>query len=105
MFLRNPDILILDEATSSLDSETEHRVKLALESLMQGRTNIIVAHRLATVMHSDCIYFLEGGRISGSGNHEELLQSHPHYAQLVARQFRNSDMGCVVEEVRIGVAG
>jgi ATP-binding cassette subfamily B protein AbcA/BmrA len=105
MFLRNPDILILDEATSSLDSETEHRVKLALESLMQGRTNIIVAHRLATVMHSDCIYFLDGGRISGCGTHEELLRSHPHYAQLVARQFRNSDMDCVAEEARIGVAG
>jgi len=105
MFLRNPDILILDEATSSLDSETEHRVKLALESLMRGRTNIIVAHRLATVMHADCIYFLEGGRISGCGNHAELLRSHPQYAQLVARQLRNSDMDCVAEEVRTGVAG
>ncbi|WKB55584.1 ABC transporter ATP-binding protein [Eleftheria terrae] len=88
MFLRNPDILILDEATSSLDSETEHRVKVALESLMQGRTNIVVAHRLATVIHADRIYFLEGGRISGSGSHEELLNSHPYYARLVARQFR-----------------
>jgi ATP-binding cassette subfamily B protein AbcA/BmrA len=88
MFLRNPDILVLDEATSSLDSETEHRVKLALESLMQGRTNIVVAHRLSTIMHADRIYFIEGGRISGAGNHEELLASHPHYARLVARQFR-----------------
>jgi ATP-binding cassette, subfamily B, bacterial AbcA/BmrA len=88
MFLRNPDILILDEATSSLDSETEHQVKLALESLMQGRTNIVVAHRLSTVIHADRIYFLEGGRISGSGSHEELLTSHSHYARLVARQFR-----------------
>lgn len=89
MFLRNPDILILDEATSSLDSETEHQVKLALESLMQGRTNIVVAHRLSTVMHADRIYFLERGRISGSGSHEELLTSHSHYARLVSRQFRN----------------
>jgi ATP-binding cassette subfamily B protein AbcA/BmrA len=88
MFLRNPDLLILDEATSSLDSETEHQVKLALESLMQGRTNIVVAHRLATVMNADCIYFLEGGRISGAGSHDELLTSHPYYARLVARQFR-----------------
>ncbi|QWP75302.1 ABC transporter ATP-binding protein [Lysobacter sp. K5869] len=88
MFLRNPDILILDEATSSLDSETEHQVKLALESLMKGRTNIVVAHRLATVVHADRIYFLEGGRISGSGSHEELLSSHSHYARLVSRQFR-----------------
>jgi ATP-binding cassette, subfamily B, bacterial AbcA/BmrA len=102
MFLRNPDILILDEATSSLDSETEHRVKLALDSLMQGRTNIIVAHRLATVMHADCIYFLEGGRISGSGSHDELMSSHSHYARLVARQFRRPVQDSVEAEACVG---
>jgi ATP-binding cassette, subfamily B, bacterial AbcA/BmrA len=91
MFLRNPDILILDEATSSLDSETEHRVRVALQALMQGRTNIIVAHRLATVVHAERICFLEGGSISGCGGHDELLRSHPRYAQLVARQFSKSD--------------
>jgi ATP-binding cassette subfamily B protein AbcA/BmrA len=89
MFLRNPGILILDEATSSLDSETEHQVKLALDALMQGRTNIVVAHRLSTIMHAERIYFLDGGRVSGDGNHEELLRSNAHYARLVARQFRN----------------
>jgi ATP-binding cassette subfamily B protein AbcA/BmrA len=104
MFLRNPDILILDEATSSLDSETEHRVKLALESLMQGRTNIIVAHRLATVMHAERIYFLEGGRISGAGNHDELLRSHPHYARLAARQFRRP-VPDLAGDVRVGAGG
>jgi ATP-binding cassette, subfamily B, bacterial AbcA/BmrA len=88
MFLRNPGILILDEATSSLDSETEHRVQLALDALMQGRTNIVVAHRLSTVMHADRIYFLEAGQISGCGTHDELMHSHPQYARLVARQFR-----------------
>lgn len=87
MFLRNPQILILDEATSNLDSETEHQVRTALETLMQGRTNIIVAHRLFTVMHTDCIYFLEEGRISGAGRHAELLHTHPYYAKLVERQF------------------
>jgi ATP-binding cassette subfamily B protein AbcA/BmrA len=88
MFLRNPQILILDEATSNLDSETEHQVRSALETLMQGRTNIIVAHRLFTVMHTDCIYFLEDGRISGAGRHAELLDTHPYYARLVERQFQ-----------------
>lgn len=88
MFLRDPDILILDEATSNLDSETEHQVKLALEKLMQDRTNIIVAHRLSTVMHADRICFLDNGRISGTGNHAELIASHPYYARLVQRQFQ-----------------
>ncbi len=88
MFLRDPAILILDEATSNLDSETEHHVKQALDALMEGRTNIVVAHRLATVMHADRIYFLENGRISGTGNHDELLATHPYYARLVERQFR-----------------
>jgi ATP-binding cassette subfamily B protein AbcA/BmrA len=91
MFLRDPEILILDEATSSLDSETEHQVKTALVELMRGRTNIIVAHRLFTIMHTERIYFLEDGRISGSGNHGQLLQTHPYYARLVERQFNLDD--------------
>ncbi|MEH6413520.1 ABC transporter ATP-binding protein [Pseudomonas sp. CGJS7] len=88
MFLRDPDLLILDEATSNLDSETEHQVRVALEALMRGRTNIIVAHRLSTVIHAQSICFLEGGRISGIGNHAELIASHPYYARLVQRQFQ-----------------
>jgi ATP-binding cassette, subfamily B, bacterial AbcA/BmrA len=104
MFLRNPDILILDEATSSLDSETEHRVKLALAPLMEGRTTIIVAHRLGTVIHADRIYFLENGHISGSGNHDELVRSHPQYAQLVARQFRRAAPDSVGDEVLRGAS-
>jgi len=103
MFLRDPDILILDEATSSLDSETEHRIKLALEALMRGRTNIIVAHRLATVMHAERIYFLENGRISGCGKHDELLRSHPRYAQLVARQFGRAAEPGPTDELRVGI--
>nr|UDM84267.1 transporter [Paracoccus alcaliphilus] len=87
MFLRDPQILILDEATSSLDGETEHQVKLALDRLMLGRTNVVVAHRLSTIMNADRICFLEDGRISGAGSHIELLATHPHYARLVERQF------------------
>ncbi|ALN80820.1 ABC transporter ATP-binding protein [Lysobacter antibioticus] len=97
MFLRDPDLLILDEATSNLDSETEHQVKLALESLMQGRTNIIVAHRLSTVMHADRICFLDSGRISGVGSHGELIATHPYYARLVERQFQRTPEPALLE--------
>ena len=90
VFLRDPNLLLLDEATSSLDSETEHEIQLALNGLMAGRTNIVIAHRLSTVRHADTICFLEDGRISGTGNHEELLQTHPMYAQFVKRQFETS---------------
>lgn len=88
MFLRDPDILILDEATSNLDVETEHQVKQALEALMQGRTNIVVAHRLSTIMQSDRIYFIDAGQVSGVGSHSQLSASHPYYARLVARHFQ-----------------
>src|SRR3569833_1199176 len=97
MFLRDPDILILDEATSNLDSETEHQVKAALSSLMRGRTNIVVAHRLSTIMHAHCIYFLENGRVSGVGNHAQLSATHPYYAKLVARHFHRTPEKVMLE--------
>ena len=87
MFLRDPAILILDEATSSLDSETEHKVKEALAALMKGRTNIVVAHRLSTIRDADKIIVLEAGIVSGEGTHEELVVGHPFYRRLVGRQF------------------
>jgi len=87
MFLRDPAILILDEATSSLDSETEHHVKEALGKLMEGRTNIIVTHRLSTIVDADNIIVLEAGILSGEGKHDDLVAKHPFYARLVKRQF------------------
>jgi ABC-type multidrug transport system fused ATPase/permease subunit len=86
--LRNPDILILDEATSSLDSNSEYLVKEALDHLMQGRTTIIIAHRLATIRKVDRIYVVQGGRIVESGAHDELLgRMNGVYANLVKMQI------------------
>lgn len=87
-FLRDPKILMLDEATASLDSESEMMVQRALSNLMQGRTTLVIAHRLATIVDSDQIYFLENGEITGSGTHQELVESHETYANYVKEQFR-----------------
>ncbi len=85
--LRNAPILILDEATSALDTESERHVQAALESLMQGRTTLVIAHRLSTVEHSDRIVVLDHGRIVESGHHAELLLKSGTYANLYKLQF------------------
>ncbi len=90
--LKNPQILLLDEATSALDAESERKVQLALERLMRGRTTIIIAHRLATVMNVDTIAVMQTGRLIAQGSHQELLQSCPLYARLAELQFSNQDM-------------
>jgi ABC-type multidrug transport system fused ATPase/permease subunit len=72
--LKNPSILILDEATSSLDSESEKLVQQALENLMEGRTSIIIAHRLSTIRSADAILVLNDGKIAEKGTHKELLE-------------------------------
>ena len=87
--LKNPAILILDEATSSLDSESERLIQEALESLMRGRTSFIIAHRLATVRHVDRIIVIAGGSVVESGTHEELQAlENGVYRRLAALQFR-----------------
>jgi len=87
--LKNPAILILDEATSSLDSESERLIQEALETLMRGRTSFIIAHRLATVRHVDRIIVIAGGRIVESGTHQELQAIEDGiYRRLAALQFR-----------------
>lgn len=87
-FLRNPKILMLDEATASLDSESEMKVQDALTNLMKGRTTLVIAHRLATIVDSDRIYFIEKGQVTGSGNHQDLVKSHQTYAKYVSEQFK-----------------
>jgi len=87
--LKNAPVLILDEATSALDSESESLVQAALTNLMQGRTAIVIAHRLSTVRRANRIVVLEDGRITAIGTHEELLNISPTYQRLYALQFMN----------------
>lgn len=86
-FLRNPKILMLDEATASLDSESEEKVQRALDQLMVGRTTLVIAHRLSTIVDADQIYFIEHGQITGHGTHKQLMQDHELYAQYVNEQM------------------
>ena len=88
VILKNPGILILDEATSALDSVSENAVQEALEQLMAGRTSIVIAHRLSTVLKADRILVLRDGAIVEQGRHEELLQCGGTYRALYETQFR-----------------
>ena len=86
--LKDPRILILDDATASVDTQTEHQIQLALHELMRGRTSFVIAQRLSTLRAADLILVLEGGRIAARGTHQELLQSSGLYAEIYARQLR-----------------
>ncbi len=85
--LKDPRILILDDATSSVDTETERLIQLALERLMQGRTSFIIAQRLSTIRMADQILILEAGRITAAGKHSELLERSPLYAEIYRGQL------------------
>jgi ATP-binding cassette subfamily B protein len=85
--LRDPEILLLDEATSALDAESERQVQIALEHLMQNRTTLVIAHRLATVLNADRIIVLENGQIVTQGTHAELMAEGGLYAKLAKLQF------------------
>ncbi|MFZ4659798.1 MAG: ABC transporter ATP-binding protein [Caldilineaceae bacterium] len=86
--LARPDIFIMDEATSSIDTLTEGLIQRGMDKLMQGRTSFVIAHRLSTIRNADRILVIENGRIAEMGNHHELLRQHGHYYRLYTQQFR-----------------
>ncbi|MCG1010813.1 ABC transporter ATP-binding protein [Salinicoccus sp. ID82-1] len=86
-FLKDPKLLMLDEATASLDSRSEKFVQEALDDLMQGRTVLVIAHRLSTIINSDRIFFLDNGYITGEGTHRELIENHTMYRIFTEQQF------------------
>jgi ATP-binding cassette subfamily B protein len=89
--LMNPRILILDEATSAVDTETEHEIQQALEHVMRGRTSLIIAQRLSTIKHADRIVVLKDGRVAEEGSHEELLARGGEYTHIYNLQYREQD--------------
>ncbi len=91
--LRNPPVLIFDEATSSLDTQTEAAVQAELERLSEGRTTITIAHRLSTVRDADQIVVLDAGRIAERGSHDELIELGGLYASLVTRDLAGGVRG------------
>ncbi|TFG03774.1 MAG: ABC transporter ATP-binding protein [Promethearchaeota archaeon] len=97
VLLENPSILILDEATASVDPFTETRIQDALEQTIQGRTSIIIAHRLWTVRHVDRIIVLDEGKIIEEGNHDELMKRNGYYADLYNTYFRHQSLKYIEE--------
>jgi ATP-binding cassette subfamily B protein len=91
--VRNPSILILDEATSAVDNETEAAIARSLKTITRGRTTLIVAHRLSTIRHADTIHVLDAGQIVEHGTHESLLAQDGLYAQLWRLQAGESPDG------------
>ncbi len=85
--LLNPQILILDDSTSAVDAETEHKIQQALDALMHNRTTFVIAQRISTVRNADVILLLDGGKIVGQGTHDELLRDNPIYGEIIDSQF------------------
>ena len=93
--LRDPRILILDEATASMDTETESHIQQALERLVKGRTTFAIAHRLSTLKHSNRLLIIEKGKLEEIGTHDELIEKDGIYAKLVSMQQEMSKIRAV----------
>jgi len=91
VILKNPRVLILDEATSNLDSESEHLIQVALRPLFEGRTSLVIAHRLSTILAADIILVMDHGELVEQGRHADLLKQNGLYARLYHRQFETAD--------------
>jgi ATP-binding cassette subfamily B protein len=102
VLLKNPRILILDEATASVDPFTEAQIQEGLETVMTNRTSIVIAHRLSTVRHADRIVVIQAGRIIETGTHDELLERGGHYAELYNTYFRHQSLEYVESFARLG---
>ena len=96
--LKDAPVLILDEATSALDTESERHIQAALDQVMQGRTTLVIAHRLTTIEKADLILVMDQGQIVERGNHAELLAQNGYYARLHAKQFEEGDESVVAEQ-------
>jgi len=100
VLLKNPRILLLDEATASLDTHSERTIQSALNRLMEGRTTIVIAHRLSTILTANLILYIEKGRIVEHGTHDELMKLGSHYQRLYKDQFEQSaELGSMRKEV------
>ena len=91
LLLKAPDVVVLDEATAHLDSESEVAVQKALATALEGRTSLVIAHRLSTIREADMILVIDDGRVSQQGTHDELLASGGTYADLYRTQFATQE--------------
>ena len=93
--LADPSIFVLDEATSSIDTETEQLIQQATDKLLRGHTSFIIAHRLSTIRRADLILVVKDGKIIERGTHKELLKMHGYYYDLYSRQFEEKAILCI----------